>query len=68
LKEIEKNIKNHNITKEHKNEILDYLNKLLNYVASIKKQEYEYEGDMNININEYLIKIKSLIEQINTIK
>lgn len=65
LLEIEKNLKEGKISNSNKEEIMDYLGKLYNKIAGIKALEYEYEGELNINVNTYLQRIKMLLEKIH---
>jgi len=67
LKEIEKSLSNGQINAENKSMMTEYLLKLYKKIAEIKKQEYAYEGDENTNINNYLSRIRSLMEKIKSI-
>ncbi|HME87018.1 MAG TPA: hypothetical protein VKE88_01260 [Candidatus Nanoarchaeia archaeon] len=67
LNEIEGNLKNKKITKENKEDLLEYLEKKYAVIQEVKREEQSYEGDANFNINRYLKKIKTLIDEIEKI-
>jgi len=64
LNDIEKSLEHHKINSSNKEDMLDYLNKLLQKILEIKRLEYSYEGDNNLNINEYLSRIMLLKEKV----
>jgi len=65
LIDIEKSIENKKLNRYNKKDSADYLDKLYRRIAEVKKNEYDYEGDANLNINEYLSRIKNLINQLD---
>jgi hypothetical protein len=67
LKEIEQSLKNKKVNGDNKKDILDYLQDLYTELSIIKKDEYQYEGEQNFNINRELQRIKKLIETVEKI-
>ena len=62
LLDIEKSIKEKKTF--NKKDILEFLQKLNAKVYAAKKNEYEYEGENNLNLNEYLDRIKKLMDAV----
>ncbi|MGV8151087.1 MAG: hypothetical protein ACP5NV_05145 [Candidatus Woesearchaeota archaeon] len=67
LKDIEKTLHAGKINSSNKSMYLDFLYKLYVKVQMIKKNEYEYEGENNLNVNIYVDRIQSLIRKINEV-
>ena len=67
IKDIEKTLKAGKINSSNKNMYLDFLYKLSAKVQMIKRNEYEYEGDHNINVELYLERINSLIRKVSEV-
>jgi len=64
LLEIEKSIHSGKLNKHNSRDSLEYLEDLFRKIQQIKGNEREYEGDANLNVNEYLERIKTLIQQV----
>jgi len=67
LTEIENNLRDGKINNSNKEVMMDYLGKLYNRIKEIKTLEYTYEGELNLNVNSYLQRIKTLLERIHQI-
>lgn len=68
LADIEKTLKEGKIDSSNKTMYLEYLLKLFNSIDMIKRNEHEYEGDNNLNVNMYLNRIQGLIKKIQEVK
>jgi hypothetical protein len=68
IKNIEKSITEGKITIQNSKDSLGYLTNLYKKILEIKKQEYQYEGEDNENVNKYLEKISALRNQILNLK
>lgn len=67
LKDIEKSLEKGIIDSTNKKMMLDYLFNLHKKISEIKRNEFEYEGENNMNVNMYLNRIRKLIEKIQEI-
>ena len=65
LLDIEKTIAQHKVTRHNKTDMLEFLENLHTKILMIKHEEYEFEGDNNLNVNEYLARIQKLMQQLN---
>lgn len=68
LADIEKSLKEGKINSSNKAMYLEYLLKLFGKIDTIKKNEHEYEGDNNLNVNMYLDRIQRLIKKIQEVE
>jgi len=67
LDDIEKTLKEGKIDSSNKNMYLEFLFKLHGKIDIIRRNEREYEGDNNLNVNIYLNRIQSLIKRIQEV-
>ena len=68
LKDIEKSLDAGKINSSNKNMYLEFLFKMHGKIDVIKRNESEYEGDNNLNVNIYLNSIQSLIKRIQKVQ
>lgn len=68
LDDIEKTLKAGKINSSNKNMYLDFLFKLHGKIDIIRRNEREYEGDNNLNVNIYLDRIQRLIKKIQEVE
>ena len=64
LRGIEKALDSNNLNSNNSSDSLEYLEQLYAKITQIKANEYEYEGENNLNINQYLSRLKELISKI----
>jgi hypothetical protein len=61
VKEIEKALDSKKLNSSNKKDSVEYLEHLYNKIVQVKSNEYEYEGDANLNVNSYMEHIKELL-------
>ena len=64
IESIEQGLASNTINSGNCSDSLEYLEDLYSKINMIKRDEFEYEGDNNENVNEYLLHIHSLIAKI----
>jgi hypothetical protein len=67
IDDIEKTLKAGKVNSSNKNMYLEFLFKLYGKIDIIKRNEREYEGDNNLNVNIYLDRIQRLIKKIQEV-
>lgn len=68
LKDIENTIAKGKVTDENREEIVEFLEGLHRRIMAVKRNEYEYEGEQNLNVNEYLMHIQKLLQRVSASK